>query len=81
MVVLGLSNADPPRVFLAIPGVVAFVAGALYLLFLVRCPHCRGRIGQVIGSWGGPFSISPKVRFCPLCGVALDTEIEAHRAA
>jgi len=81
MVVLVLSNADPPWVFLAIPGVVTFVAGALYLFFLVRCPHCRGRIGQVVGSSGGPFSISPKVQFCPLCGVALGIEIEAHHAA
>jgi hypothetical protein len=82
VVVLALSNADPPWVLVAIPGVLAFVAGALYLLFRVRCPRCRGPIGQVIGSSGGPFSISPRVRFCPLCGVALDMEIDdARRAA
>src|SRR5262245_43504282 len=79
-VVLGLSNADPPWAFLAIPGIVAFIAGTLYQLFFVRCPRCRGRLGQIIGPSAGLFSISSKVRFCPLCGVALDMEVAAHRA-
>jgi hypothetical protein len=77
--VLILTNADPPWVFVAIPGVLVFAVGALYLNFRVHCPSCHGPIGRAIGSSGGPFTISRRIRFCPLCGVALDTEVETNR--
>ena len=76
VVVVMLTMADPPWLLLAIPGVVAFVMGALYLHFRVRCPSCHGNIGQAIGSSGGLFTIWRRIRFCPLCGIGLDVELE-----
>jgi hypothetical protein len=77
--VLILTKADPPWVFVALPGVVFFAAGALYLHFRVRCPSCGGPIGRAISSSSGTFTISRRIRFCPLCGVALDAQLETHR--
>ena len=60
-------------------GVLVFAVGVLYLHFRVGCPSCRGPIGQAIGSSGSPFTISRRIRFCPLCGVALDAELATNR--
>ena len=74
-----LSGAEPPWLFIAFPGFVVFFAGTLYLLFFLRCPRCRGAIGYVVTYLSGPFSISRRIRFCPFCGVALDSELEGPR--
>ncbi len=60
----------------AIPGFAVFLAGTLYVLFFLRCPACRGAIGYTVSYSSWPFSISPKIRFCPFCGIALDSELE-----
>ena len=76
---MALSGAQPPWLFVAFPGFAVFFAGTWYLLFFLRCPRCRGRIGYTVGYPSNPFSISRKIRFCPFCGVALDSELEANR--
>ena len=75
----GPKRCSTPWLFVAFPGFAVFFAGNWYLLFLLRCPRCRGRIGGTVSYLSGPFSISRKIRFCPFCGVALDSELEAHR--
>jgi len=77
---MGLSGAEPPWVFLAVPGFLVFFAGTFYLLFFLRCPRCGGAIGYVVSYLSSPFSISRRVRFCPFCGVSLDSELEPNRA-
>ena len=65
--------------------VVAFLGfgvsmvGMLYSLFWVICPSCKGTLGHMAMYSGGPFSISKKFRFCPYCGVDLDSEVGASR--
>jgi len=58
--VLVLSNADPPWVFLAIPGVVTFVAEPC--ICLSSCAVLTVEVGsdRSLAASGGPFSISPK---------------------
>jgi len=73
-----LSRAEAPWLFVAFLGVAVVYAGMLYT-FLLRCPRCRGRIGYTVSYWSGPFSISRKVRFCPFCGIALDSELDGRR--
>ena len=76
---MALSGAQPPWFFVAIPGFVVFFAGTWYLLFFLRCPRCQGRIGYTVSYMSWPFSVSRRIRFCPFCGVALDSELEMHR--
>ena len=76
---MALGGAQPPWLFIALPGLAAFLAGTWYLVFFLSCPRCRGRIGYTVSYMSNPFSISRKIRFCPFCGVALDSEIEARR--
>jgi hypothetical protein len=77
--VLGLSlgAVGPPWLFVAVPGFVVFFVATLYSLFLIRCPSCREAIGYTVSYPSGAFSISRKIRFCPFCGIALDSELEA----
>jgi hypothetical protein len=75
-----LSGAEPPWLFFVVfPGFAAFFAGTWYLMFGLRCPRCRGRIGYTVSYMSSPFSVSRKIRFCPFCGVALDSELEVDR--
>jgi len=63
---------------------VAFVVcglGGLFVELCVRCPHCKGKLGPALGSIGRPFTIPASSRFCPGCGVALDSPYPDKRAS
>jgi hypothetical protein len=77
LLVLGviLGGGGRPWRIVSVPGLVVAFAAALYSLFFLRCPACAERIGYIV-SLTRPFSISPKIRFCPFCGIALDSELE-----
>jgi energy-converting hydrogenase Eha subunit E len=77
LLVLGviLGAGGPPWRIVSIPGLVISLAAALYSLFFLRCPACAETIGYTV-SPSRPFSISRKIRFCPGCGIALDSELE-----
>jgi hypothetical protein len=64
---------------LAGAGFVAFAAGLLALqFFVVRCPSCSGALGRIAASFPGfPFRFSKRIRFCPYCGLDLDTALDA----
>ncbi|MCX5834485.1 MAG: hypothetical protein NTV99_08265 [Deltaproteobacteria bacterium] len=47
-----------------------------YAYFGIRCPVCRGIWGILAMRSGTPFSISRKLKFCPYCGVDLDSQDE-----
>ena len=71
-----LSAAHKGFVPVTVVGFLAFMAGTLYLLWGIRCPSCLGRIGFVTSYYSTPFSISRKIRFCPFCGVGLDSRLD-----
>ena len=74
---LFLSQVYPVFISIVVLGSLGFMAGVFFLLFGIRCPRCKGNIGYAI-IWppGGLFTISKKIKFCPLCGVEIDSEIQ-----
>lgn len=68
-----LTDTAPVFALLAFP---FFIGGMLYSMFWVICPSCKGTMGFMAMYSGGPFSISKKFRFCPYCGVDLDSEVK-----
>ncbi len=55
----------------------AIAMGAItFLEFGISCPECRGRIGCAVNYPGSPLAISSKIRFCPFCGVSLDSSLK-----
>jgi hypothetical protein len=55
---------------------IGFGVCVLFLLFGLRCPKCKNNLGYTLQS--SFWRISKKLKFCPFCGVSLDTEIEAR---
>ena len=55
---------------------VLFFGATLYRFYGIRCPHCGGAIGMSITQSGAGFSIPKKFRFCPFCGIALESEMQ-----
>jgi hypothetical protein len=45
IVVMTFSGAKYPWFYVALPGFLLFFAGFFYLLFFLRCPRCRARLG------------------------------------
>jgi hypothetical protein len=72
-IVLGVGG--PPVLAVALPGFMIAMVGVVWLLLFIRCPSCRAAIGYTVSCAGNPFSLPPKIRFCPCCGVALDSEL------
>ncbi len=69
-------SAFPGLSFLPIVPFVGFGACIIYLHYGVRCPKCRNRVaGLIYLPRGGYFRLSHALRFCPFCGVSLDSEI------
>ena len=57
----------------ALLGFVLAVAAGISHLFL-HCPKCGGGFGLPPAQFGNPFG--PEMRFCPYCGVSLDTQLD-----
>lgn len=57
---------------------VAFLS-ILYAFFGIRCPRCNGQFGYIAMYLGTPFSISKKIKYCPFCGVDIDTELKKQK--
>jgi hypothetical protein len=53
---------------------LAFVS-VVYAFFAISCPRCKTAWGYVAMYSGGLFSISRKIRFCPYCGVDIDSDV------
>jgi len=56
-------------------GFIPFLGSILYLNFGIHCPKCKSRLGTLLlYSLDMKISLSKKFRFCPFCGVDLDSE-------
>ena len=62
---------------LSLLGFLMFAGGIVYQLYGIRCPRCGGKIGLALNSFGNLFGVPSQFRFCPLCGVALDSPVDA----
>jgi hypothetical protein len=58
----------------------AFLTMAGTYLIGLRCPDCRGRLTAFFLQYGG-LRMDPNVRFCPLCGIGLDSEYTGGRSS
>ncbi len=45
-------------------------------LFVIRCPRCKVRFGNVAGEMAFHWGTRARVNFCPYCGVSLDEPCE-----
>jgi hypothetical protein len=59
-------------------GFAVFMASIGYAFWGIRCPRCAGNFGIVAMYWGSPFSVSKKIKFCPFCGIDIDTELKGQ---
>jgi len=60
----------------ALIGFAVALGGITFLEFGLSCPECRSRIGSAINYPGRPFATSPNIRYCPFCGVSLDSHLK-----
>ena len=72
---------DKPNPLFMMAGAIVFVGALLSMFWLVRCPKCKAKLAQTIGTatafqWGS----RGKVNFCPYCGVSLDEPVPHAQA-
>ncbi len=71
------SSTNHSFIAVSLLGFLMFGGGMLYQFYGIRCPRCGGKIGFALNSFGNLFAVPSQFRFCPLCGVGLDTELDA----
>ena len=59
---------------LALIGFGLTLVAVVYAFFAIPCPRCRTAWGYVAMYSGGLLSISKKIKFCPYCGVDIDSD-------
>lgn len=73
----------PPPIISIVGFGVAFIA-IFYANFGIKCPQCKSIWGHIAMFKGielsNPFSVSKKIKYCPFCGVDIDTDIYNKRA-
>ena len=58
-------------------GFAIFLLSILYVFWAIRCPRCKHRLSPIT-HYGSPLSISKKIKYCPFCGIDIDTELKAE---
>jgi hypothetical protein len=61
-------------------GFIFVFGGAMYLNYGLRCPKCNGMVSYAVCWPVDPrfIYISEKVKFCPFCGVEMDSQIKEN---
>ena len=59
-------------------GFAIFLLSILYVFWGIRCPNCRHHLTPIT-SYGNPFSIPKKIKYCPFCGIDIDSELKEIR--
>jgi hypothetical protein len=72
-----VSSTNHSFIAVSLLGFLMFGGGMLYQFYGIRCPRCGGKIGFALNSFGNLFAVPSQFRFCPLCGVELDTQLDA----
>lgn len=75
LIAVGLA-AHPPQKdetpLAVIVGFPIFGVVGLSMFFLVRCPRCRGRLGQFSGHLVSSKRFFMPLNYCPFCGVSFN---------
>jgi hypothetical protein len=53
---------------------LGFFATVLMMMFRLRCSNCGNNLSYAIQWPPTWFGISPTIKYCPFCGISLDTE-------
>jgi len=61
--------------YIILIGFAVFLFAVYYSHFRIRCPVCKGNMGQLVMFLGSPFLSSKNIKYCPFCGVNIDTGI------
>jgi hypothetical protein len=64
---------------IALFGFAVALGGITFMEFGLSCPECRSRIGYAVNYPGSPLAVSSKIRFCPFCGVSLDSRHKPYK--
>jgi hypothetical protein len=56
-------------------GLAVFLLSLIYVFRAMRCPRCRHYLLPIM-SYGSPFSVSKKIKYCPFCGIDIDSELK-----
>jgi hypothetical protein len=70
-----LTQEFEPIIIIGIGGFVLAFVSLFILFFNTPCPKCKGNLGRTIIHIGGPFSVPNKIKYCPFCGVNLDSSV------
>jgi hypothetical protein len=71
-----LGYIHPTLIILCILGFAGVFVTLIYTYYKgIRCPKCDNAWGFLAMQTGGPFSLSKKLKFCPFCGVNLDSNL------
>jgi hypothetical protein len=47
-----------------------FIGVVMAQMFFVRCPRCKGNLGQLLSQTMAPGRLKTQVTHCPFCGVS-----------
>lgn len=64
-----------PLLVVVAAAVPTFVGVVLYLAWLLRCPRCKGNLGQTIAMHVGFSWNRRRINFCPYCAANLDEPV------
>jgi len=74
-----LRHIHPTLIIFAVLGFAGLFITLIYTYYKgIRCPKCENAWGFLAIQTGGPFSLSKELRFCPFCGVNLDSDLNGH---
>jgi len=73
-----LGMRDPNLLLKIVSGIggLVCIGSIICFIFLVRCPRCHGRLGQLSNSlsvFGKP--TKKGIKYCPHCGVSFEDEL------
>jgi len=67
------TSISPYFALLIVVCFLGFLACVLYMLYAIRCPNCRSNLGYAV-YWPPSWGVSDRIKFCPFCGIRMDTD-------
>ncbi len=54
---------------------VPFIGAVAAQMFFLRCPRCRGNLGQLLAQTMAPGRMKTHLICCPFCGISFDEHV------
>ena len=65
-------------IYIILIGFPVFMFTIFYAHYGIKCSKCKGNIGILVMHLGSPFTSSKNIKYCPFCGVNIDTGINKN---